>query len=94
MEVAIDIEVLHRSRFERDLLDALFRAEFIFRSDSGPQVFQLRLHEAALVARGQVPDRGNAIEIALVKDDHSRSELCRIHHALFSPARILYAAST
>ena len=52
--------------------------KLIFYSDYGSQIFQLRLHEAALVTGRQMPYRRNPKQILLMNDNHTWSKLCCI----------------
>ena len=90
MEIGFRIEILHLARLEGCLLDPVLRAEFMLGADSRAEVLELGLHKSSLIARRQMLHRGYPVKIALMNDNHARSQLgCVDHGSIPSVKRLL-----
>src|SRR6185436_19221297 len=69
--VAVAVEILHLPLVENGALDVLFGAELVVGLLAGADVPHPRLHEAALVARREMREIEDAIEIGAHLDQHA-----------------------
>ena len=80
------VEIFHFLLLERDPLDLFFRAKLVLGLQAGTQVSHLGLDKAALVARGNMDQLHNAVEVILMQYDHPHPQLgCRYEHVSGPP---------
>src|SRR5258708_13560873 len=87
--IGLVVEVLEFDFVEDGAVNELFRAEPVIDHDSVPEVFQARLHGAALVAGRAVVGAENGEKLALVLDHHAGTKLGGLNaaHKFVAPRR-------
>ena len=74
--VSVVVQVLHLDFIDVDFFNRIGRTEAVLEHRAGAQVAQLGLDEGAQVAGSAVFDAEHGVQIIVVLDDHTGTELC------------------
>ena len=76
---ALGVEVLHLSRFQRNLFEAVAGGEFVFADRPGAVIPHLGLDKTSALAGGAVLHLIDRADLALKHHDHTGAQLCSLN---------------